>query len=410
MIDSDKLANEYRPNFFHEFVSQGIGSPVDVIKSIISKNLHSQIGNTILLGASGCGKSSLARLYAMATLCHNRQEGECEPCGYCPVCLGEDTSNISHFTIHNSTSAWEPIRNLVDLSKQNPTISKEGIRADQFRRFIILDEIQNASPELLALLYDALEYAPASTSWILISMDIHKLISKNAATAEAITGRGAELHLPSFSDEVIAKNLVKRVSDLSWDAALATAKLSAGNMRKAWQNLAMFSALVPMEELTEEIVLCSRTGGATQESRLEMWTALSKGDGATVKGIVEGWCSNAADIKLVGSLLQMDVVKALDNPSAELQSLLASLGRWYTGLNYPLVTVLMTHLGTNVIQFPTKEEREERSKQKVIITSNLSVDEVIAQQKVKAISNTKGIPPIIVATTYKELILHYDRN
>ena len=410
MIDSNKLANEYRPNFFHEFVSQGIGSPVDVIKSIISKNLHSQIGNSIMLGPSGSGKSSLARLYAMATLCHNRQEGEYEPCGYCPVCLGEDTSNISHFTIHNSTSAWEPIRNLVDLSKQNPTISKEGLRSDQFRRFIILDEIQNASPELLALLYDALEYAPSSTSWILISMDIDKLISKNAATAEAITGRGAELHLPKFSDDIIASNLVKRISDLNWDAAVAVAKLSAGNMRKAWQNLAIFSSLVPIEELTEEIVLCSRTGGATQESRLEMWTALSKGEGTTVKEIVDSWCDNAADIKLIGNLLMMDVIKALDNPSIELQSLLASLSRWYTGLTYPLVTVLMTHLGTNVIKFPTKEEREERAKQKVIVTSNLSVEEVIAQQQVKAISNTLKLPPLLVVKTYKELILHYDRN
>ena len=52
----EKLANEHRPKFFHEFVSQGKGAPVDVIKNIISKNIHSQIGNIGLFGSSGTGK------------------------------------------------------------------------------------------------------------------------------------------------------------------------------------------------------------------------------------------------------------------------------------------------------------------------------------------------------------------
>lgn len=412
----EKLANEHRPKFFHEFVSQGKGSPVDVVKKIISKNLHSQIGNLGYFGTSGCGKSSLSKLYSKATLCYNRPEGEYEPCGECEVCQAvernEDTPNISQFTIKNSTSAWDPIRTLIQKSNQLPVVTKEGLREDQYRRILIIDEIQNASPELLSELYDALEYAPSTTTWVIISMDVEKLKAKNAQTAEAITGRVAELHLPSFSDEVIASNLTKKIGDLNWDAAMAIAKLSAGNMRKAWQNYATTLSLVEEASLmTEESVLYSRSGGATKESRLAMWTALGQGDGATVKEIVSYWSSNASDIKLVGTLLQNDVIENLNNPSVEVQSLLASLGRWYTGLNYPLVTVLMSHLGTNIIQFPTASEREIRKQSKLIVpVSSLSIAEQVAQQTIKATSNTYQLPAILVATSYKELMLHYDRN
>ncbi len=356
-------------------------------------------------------KSALAKLYAASTLCYNRPEGEYEPCGECPVCLGEDVSNISHYTILNTTASWEPIRDLVLKSKTAPEVNREGVRADQYRRFIILDEIQNASPELLALLYDALEYAPSTTTWVIISMDLDKLVSKNAATAEAITGRCAELHLPSFADSTIATALANK-TDLNYEAALAIAKLSKGNMRKAWTNLAQFKTLVEEEsEITEDLVLYSRSGGATKENRLTMWKALTNGDGKTVKELIDDWTEKAADIKLVGSLLQMDIIENLSSPSKEIQSLLAALGRWYTGFDYPLVTVFMSHLGAKVIQFPNVEERELRKQVKdKKVETVVNVADIVSQQLIKGQANTFKLPPLLIATDYKELMLHYDKD
>jgi DNA polymerase III gamma/tau subunit len=408
---AEKLANEHRPRFFKDYLTQGVGGSVDIIKSVISKNLHSQLGNCGIFGDSGIGKSALAKLYAIATLCHNRAEGDYEPCGKCEVCLAENidkVDNIHHYTIHNTTSAWEPIKELVARSKQAPIISREGVRADQYRKFIILDEIQNASPELLALLYDALEYAPSTTTWILISMDLDKLISKNAATAEAITGRCAELHLPSFADSTIASALVNKV-DINLDAALAIAKLSKGNMRKAWTNLAKYKTLVDdYSEISEDLVLYSMSGGATKENRLTMWQALAKGDGKTVKGIIDEWTEKAADIKLVGNLLQMDIIDNLHSPSQEVQSLLAALGRWYTGLSYPLTTVFMSHLGTKVIQFPNAAERELRKQVKEQTVVNVA--DIVSQQTIKAVSNTFKVPVLLAVSSYKELMLHYNES
>ena len=410
---AEKLANEHRPKFFKNFISNSkddCGSPASVLKDTIKKNYHSVLGNIALLGPSGCGKSSLSKLHSKATLCYNRLEGDYEPCGECQVCLGEDTSNIAEYTIHNPTDAWEPIRKLIQLSRQAPVINREGIRADQYYRFIILNEIQQASPELLALLYDAMEYAPATTIWILISMDEDKLRKKSEQTAEAIIGRCADLHLPSFSDSAMASNIVGK-TDINYDAAMAIAKLSNGNMRRVWNNVAIYRALVDEDsEISEDLVLYSRSGGATKENRLTMWQALAKGDGRTVKGIIDNWTEKAADIKLVGNLLQIDIIDNLHSPSPEVQSLLAALGRWYTGISYPLTTVFMSHLGTKVIQFPYAAERELKKQIKEEVVPKLTVADQVAQQLVKGVSNTFKVPVLVAVSSYKELMLYYDRD
>jgi DNA polymerase III gamma/tau subunit len=410
---AEKLANEHRPKFFKDFISNSkddCGSPASVLKDTIKKNYHSVLGNIALLGPSGCGKSSLSKLHSKATLCYNRLEEDYEPCGECQVCLGEDTSNIAEYTIHNPTAAWEPIRELIQLSRQAPVINREGIRADQYYRFIILNEIQQASPELLALLYDAMEYAPATTIWILISMDEDKLRKKSEQTAEAIIGRCADLHLPSFSDSAMASNIVGK-TDINYDAAMAIAKLSNGNMRRVWNNVAIYRALVDEDsEISEDLVLYSRSGGATKENRLTMWQALAKGDGRTVKDIIDNWTEKAADIKLVGNLLQIDIIDNLHSSSPEVQSLLASLGRWYTGISYPLTTVFMSHLGTKVIQFPYAAERELKKQIKEEVVPKLTVADQVAQQLVKGVSNTFKVPVLVAVSSYKELMLYYDRD
>ena len=409
---AEKLANEHRPRFFRDFITNDeydLGSPANILKNAVAKNYHSVLGNISLLGKPGCGKSSLASIYSKAILCYNRKEGEYEPCGYCPVCLGEDRENIHEYTLHQTSAAWEPIRELIEISRQAPVIRREGVRADQYYRIIILNEIEVASAELLNTLLDATEHNTSTTIWIFISMDEDKMIKKNEATAEAILSRTADLHLPSFSDSAMTSNIVKK-TDINYNAAMAIAKLSKGNMRRVWNNVASYRVLVDKDsEITEDLVLYSRSGGATKENRLAMWQALAKGEGKIVKGIIDEWTEKASDIKLVGNLLQMDIIDNLHSPSTEVQSLLAALGRWYIGVSYPLTTVFMSHLGTKVIQFPNAAERELR-KQVKEHKPQMSVAEMVAQQTIKAISNTVKVPVLLAVNSYKELMLHYDRD
>lgn len=407
---AEKLANENRPKFFRDFITNDefdLSSPANILKNAVANNYHSVLGNISLLGPPGSGKSSLASIYSKAILCYNRQEGEAEPCGECPVCLGQDRDNIHEYTLSNTTAAWEPIRDLVNRSREAPVIKREGVRVDQFYKIIILNEIEIASPELLNTLLDATEHAPSTTIWIFISMDEEKMIKKNEATAEAIISRTADLHLPSFSETTIATTISKK-TDINYNAALAIAKLCKGNMRRAWTNVAVYRGIVDSDyEITEELVLYSRSGGATKESRQKMWRALASGDGKTVKELIDYWTEKATDIKLVGHILQEDIIENLSSPSKEVQSLLAALGRWYTGFDYPLVTVFMSHLGTKVIQFPNAEERELRKQVKEAV---VNVADVVSQQLIKSQANTFKLPPLLIATDYRELMLHYDRD
>lgn len=405
-MNDTNLANQFRPTKFADYVGQGngTGGAIDVLKDLVRKNLHSQVRSILLTGGPGLGKSSLAMLYTKATLCYNRKPGEYEPCGECAVCLGEDISNIHHYTISSPSEAREKFRSLIELSYQYP-IDITG-EPSKFRRFIIIDEFELASPELAAMILDPIEHSPSTTTWIIISMDIEKLERSNPAVKNAIESRCIWLPLSKIDDSSIAENLIKYTPELDYDAALTIGLLSEGNMRRAWNTLAMLLVLHPASNLTKDLILTSRIGTASDNSRLTMWKALGEGNGKLVKEIVESWISTSSDVKLLGNLLQKDIIDNLNSPIPEVQSLLASIGRWQsTGINYSLTTVLMAYLGTNIIQFPSAEERIQRKEVKK--SQQINIADLVQQQLTKVAVNTLKVPAILVANSYRELMLHY---
>lgn len=136
------LGNEKRPKSFSEFSGSDNG-PVKYLEAVIKNNKHPNC--IFLTGGSGTGKTTLAKLYAKATLCLNRKQGEHEPCGKCTNCIANEPENIFEYTVKEASDFKSAIGSIVTLTKSQPVLSDldNDLREDQFRRFIILDEIQN---------------------------------------------------------------------------------------------------------------------------------------------------------------------------------------------------------------------------------------------------------------------------
>jgi DNA polymerase III delta prime subunit len=340
------LENRHRPRRFSEY--KGGGWPLDLIKSLVANNRHSsqgglnpyRVGNILLYGASSCGKTTLAMLYARATLCPNREVGQYEPCGTCEVCTGVDVTNIYHHTIVNPTESHPILEGFIKRATCFPTYTTE--RVDQQRQFFIIDEFELATPSLASRLLESLEFSPDTTTWILCSMDIEKLRS-NPQVYEAITSRCVEVPLQPPSPELIAAELVEK-EGVEQEAALAIAQLTGGNFRRAWQVVTAISAIKPA--VTVEDVYAHLSGGASKEARRTLWNVLARGNGKEVQEILASW---VVDSVILANLLLGDIVDNLSEPNVQVQQLLLDLSRWYGHRHYPLVAVLLANLGTNIL-------------------------------------------------------------
>lgn len=342
--------NEKRPKRLSEYLQHN--HAVEFARNLISKNFYKEIRSLNITGPSGGGKSLLASLIARTTLCENREVGSSEACGECPVCLGEDTTNIEHYTITNSTEAAEHVDRLKSLACSMPVISNP--RSDNNYRFIIIDEFELATAALAAKFLDPIEYTPATTVWIIISMDPKKLEKRDPIIKEAIDSRCVWLPLSRFTNDSVASNLVKHYPELEWDAAIAIAECSGGNMRKAWNELVFFRSLKSVEEITEEVVFDARFGGADHLSRSKMWKALEEQDASKVRGVLDFWKAKADEDSIMG-LLQKDLIEGMSVANADAQRMLGAIGRWYSNPTYSIKVVILQFLGCKLIP-KAKEE------------------------------------------------------
>ncbi len=354
-MNNNTLANIYRPKSFKDFISHDNGD-IDLIKHLISKNLHSNLNNnfsiTVLLieGPPGSGKSSLSKLYAKATLCPNRPKEEYEPCGDCDICNDKDTSNIYEYTIKSSTEAREVVQKLVEQSYCSP-IRTTG-REDQYRQFIILDELENASAELISsYLLKPLEDNPNTTTWILSTMDLEKLERRNPIVKEAITSRATVISLYKFTEEQIA-NILEERANIQIESGLLIAKVANGNLREAWSivsKIAIISGLNPSEFKTE-VVGNYLFGGITYSVRLSLWEALKNDDATLVKSIFKKWSTKISQ-KIIADLLVEDLISFINTPNKNSQELLFSLTTWYNStIKYDLSLVFLQYLGIDFIE------------------------------------------------------------
>jgi len=157
------LARRWRPQRFSDLVGQ------DVVIQTLKNSLQS--GNLahayLLCGIRGVGKTTIARLMAMAVNCQQPDKGE--PCGECVACKG--VSGGSNLDVQEMDAAShtgvDDVREILDGVRYPPNSLKTKV--------YIIDEAHMLSKSAFNALLKTLEEPPERVMFILATTESEKL-------------------------------------------------------------------------------------------------------------------------------------------------------------------------------------------------------------------------------------------
>jgi DNA polymerase-3 subunit gamma/tau len=157
------LANKFRPQTFDEIIGQ------EYICQILKNAIKQQrIANAYLFsGSRGCGKTSMARIFAKALNC--TQGPTVHPCGTCYNCVSiANSNNIDVLEIDGaSNNGIDEIRSLVDNTK--------FANANSCYKIYIIDEAHQITIQAFNALLKTMEEPPKNVIFILATTVQNKI-------------------------------------------------------------------------------------------------------------------------------------------------------------------------------------------------------------------------------------------
>lgn len=259
------LATKYRPQTFADVVEQNITTAI-LEKQIQNRTFKNCYG---FFGTSGTGKTSLARVFALAI---NRGVGE-------PIEIDGATAGST-----------ENIKNIVEAAN---TRSLTG----EYKIFII-DECQmlgggrkENSPAWAALL-KCLEDCPAYTIFIFCSTNPEKI-------PDAIMNRIQRYNFMPISQQGIKNRLIYICQQEGFTNYEMTcdfiSKISHGGMRDA---IAFLEQVADYSKDLDINVAKKIIGGLSYEVLFKLTWAIQKGDQASIIAMIEDLYNNGQDLRL----------------------------------------------------------------------------------------------------------------
>ena len=231
------LYRKYRPQTFKDFFGQE-----HVVKTVMNEITSGMISHAYLFsGHRGTGKTTLARLFAKAINCQNRNGAE--PCNKCPSCLEINSGRAVDLIEIDAASnrGIDEIRSIREGIKFAPTFLKYKV--------LILDEAHQLSKDAANALLKILEEPPSYAVFILATTEAHKMIPTIASRCQRF-----DFYKLSFNEvvEKLANICKKEGVDIEKEALHLIAASSEGSMRDAEGTLSQVLSFLPDTKIKAE--------------------------------------------------------------------------------------------------------------------------------------------------------------
>lgn len=205
---------KYRPKTFNEMLGQAV-VVASLKKALASKNLPHAF---LFTGASGCGKTTLARIVAMT--------------------IGVPASNVLEIDAATN-SGVENMRSVTDL------VRYKSLRDDDGKRFVIIDECHSLSKATWQSLLKAIEEPPSHCFWAFCTTESDKV-------PDTIRTRCLSYNLKPISSDALDDLLVeintKERLGVSDEIVSLVARHANGSARRALVYLAQVEGVTDKKE------------------------------------------------------------------------------------------------------------------------------------------------------------------
>ncbi len=274
------LYRAWRPRRFDEVIGQDY--IVEAIKAAVTNGKESHA--YLFYGPAGSGKTTLARLIAMAVNCEAKVDGE--PCGSCRPCkIIEAGSAVDVVEIDAaSTRGIDEMRALRERVRY--------VAVELKTKIYIIDEVHMLTNEASNALLKTLEEPPPATMFILATTERHKVI-------QTIASRCIEHETKPVADEVIAERLQVIASgegtSIDAEAALLLAQEAHGGVRDAITLLER--ALCVNQNGIDAAAARESLGRAEERELADAVKAMAEGRVSAVFEYTDALQKNRTDIK-----------------------------------------------------------------------------------------------------------------